>query len=191
MNRGRLRAILAAAILCAATPSLAAEGQGPQGGRANAGPLPGAGTLAAGVGVAGRLLPVPELIGPKIRVKEFDPAIRYYEAVFDLVLAARINNREIALSFRNAQPSPRQPAGTIPEPFLILQLDPTVEPAASNIPVFVVRVPDVAAVRQRAVAAGFPMSGSGPGGVGIGRDPSGNVVEVIEANSYLTIPKAP
>src|ERR1043166_5195807 len=123
------------------------------------------------------VLPSPRFGGGKLHVTDVDKEVRFFQTVFQMkVFNAPANGGrgETMLEFPNL-PAPTQPPGTVPEPLLILDLDPGFVHVPGTIADFFFRVPDVEAVRKRAADAGYTAL---PGNTLVLKDPSGNLIEV-------------
>ena len=133
------------------------------------------------------MLPSARFGGVKLHVTDVDKEVRFFQTVFQMkVFNAPANGGrgETMLEFPNL-PAPTQPPGTVPEPLLILDIDPGFVHVPGTIADFFFRVPDVEAVRKRAADAGYTAL---PGNTLVLKDPSGNLIEVTVERYFVPNP---
>jgi catechol 2,3-dioxygenase-like lactoylglutathione lyase family enzyme len=133
---------------------------------------------------AALVLPSPHIGGVKLHVTDVDKAVRFYQTVFQMKLFNAPANGavgETMLDFPDL-PAPTQPAGSAPEPFLVLVPDPGFVHVNTNVADLFIRVPDVEAVRKRAADGGYSAL---PGNGLVLKDPSGNLIEVTIQRYFM------
>lgn len=126
--------------------------------------------------------PVPHSItAVMMYVSDMDRSLQFYTDLFELDVLGRRGAREVVLSFSGAPPQPMQPAGSAPQPLLIMVVGENSAPVSIRNPTIMVRV-DMPDFIEKAAALGVQLDtvsdADGRPVTSFGRDPDGNWFQV-------------